>query len=104
MVTLNVMTRKGYQIAEACEDMAVISSGTYVIQGGPALVWINRLGQATMEIFNCTNHEITIEKDSLLGIVERISDKDKVRELNVTEMTANIQKQQLPPAKYRRIQ
>jgi hypothetical protein len=52
MVTLNVMTRKGYRIAEACEAMAVISSGTYIIKGGPALVWINKLGQATMEIFN----------------------------------------------------
>ncbi len=48
-----------------------------------------------MDIFNCTYHEITIEKDSLLGIVERISDDDEVGELNVNEMTVNIQKQQL---------
>ncbi len=63
------------------------------------MVRINRLGQATMEIFKCPNHRITIKKYSPLGIVERISDEDKVGELNVNEMTVNIQKQQLPPAK-----
>ena len=99
MVTLNVITRKGYRIAQACDAVAVISSGTYVIQGGPALVRINKLGQATMEIFNCTNHEMTIEKDSLVGIVENLREEDEVGELNVNEMTVNIQKQQLPPAK-----
>jgi hypothetical protein len=93
------MTRKVYRIAEAFEAVAVISSGTYVVQGGPVLVRINKLGQATMKIFNCTNHEITIEKDSPLGIVERMSDGDKVGELNVNEMTVNIQKQQFLPAK-----
>ncbi len=31
-----------------------------------------RLGQTSMEIFNCTNSVMTIEKDSLLGIIERI--------------------------------
>jgi hypothetical protein len=46
-----------------------------------------------MEIFNCTNYKMTIEPDSLLGIVERLSG-----ELNVNENTVNIQKQ-LPPAK-----
>jgi hypothetical protein len=63
------MTRRGYRTEDACEAVAVISSGTYVVQGGPALVQINRLGQTTMEVFNCTNHQMTIEKDSLLGIV-----------------------------------
>jgi hypothetical protein len=79
--------------------MAGISSKDNVVQGGPALVQINKLGQTTMEIFNCTNHEMTIEADSLVGIVERLSEEDEVGELNVTEMTVNIQKQQLPPAK-----
>jgi hypothetical protein len=52
-----------------------------------------------MEIFKCSNHAITIKKDTLLGIVERISDGEEVGELNIAEMTVNIQKQQLPPAK-----
>jgi hypothetical protein len=72
--------------------MAVISSSTYVIQGGPALVRINKLYQATMKIFNCMNNHIMIEKDPLLGIVEQISIKDEVGELNVNEMTMNIRK------------
>jgi hypothetical protein len=73
MVTLNVLTNQGgLRVAEAGEAVAVISSPDYVVQGGPALVRINRLGQATMEIFNCTNSVTTIEKDSFLGIIERI--------------------------------
>ena len=78
--------------------MAVINSKDHVVQGGPALVRINRLGETTMEIFNCTNHKMTIEVNSLVGIIEKLSDEDKVGELNVNEMTVNIQKQ-LPPAK-----
>jgi hypothetical protein len=99
VVTLNVITRRGYRIAHACEAVAVISSKDHVVQGGPALVRINRLGQTTMEIFNCTNHEMTIEANSLVGIIEKLSHKDEVGELNVNEMTVNIQKQQLLPAK-----
>jgi hypothetical protein len=78
--------------------MAVINSKDHVVQGGPALVRINRLGETTMEIFNCTNHKMTIEVNSLVGIIEKLSDEDEVGELNVNEMTVNIQKQ-LPPAK-----
>jgi hypothetical protein len=37
-----------------------------------------------MEIFNCTNHQMTIEKDSLLGITEKLSTENEVEELNVT--------------------
>ncbi len=43
-----------------------------------------------MEIFNCTNHVMTIEANALVGIVEKLSDDDKVGELNVNEMTVNI--------------
>jgi len=99
VVTLNVISRKGYRVAEPSEAIAAISSETYVIQGGPALVKINRQGQTTMEIFNCSNNQITIEKGSVLGIIERLDDDDEVGELNVNEMTANIEKQQLPPSK-----
>ncbi len=79
--------------------MAVINSKEHVVQGGPALVRVNQLGQTTMEIFNCTNHVMAIEANSLVGIIEKLSDDDEVGELNVNEMTVNIQKQQLPPAK-----
>jgi hypothetical protein len=79
--------------------MAVISSEKYNVQGEPALVRINWLGQTPMEIFNCTNHEMTIEADSLVGIVERLSEEDKLGELNLNEMTVNIQKQELLLAK-----
>jgi hypothetical protein len=97
IVTLNVLTNcGGFRVAEAGEAVAVISSPDYVVQGGPALVRINRLGQATMEIFNCTNSVMTIEKDSFLGIIERIKENDTVRELNVNEMTVNIEQAALP--------
>ena len=42
---------------------------------------------------------MTIETNALVGIIEKLSDNDKVWELNINEMTVNIQKQQLPPAK-----
>ncbi len=84
VVTLNVITRRGYRIAKACEAVAVISSKKYVVQGGPALVQINRLGQTTMEIFNCTNHKMTILADSLVGIVERRVNKTKLGNLTLT--------------------
>jgi hypothetical protein len=97
MVTLNVLTNcGGFQVAEAEEAVAVISSPDYVIQGGPALVRINWLGQATMEIFNSVNSVMTIEKDSFLGIIERIKENDKVGELNVNKMTVNIEQTALP--------
>ena len=99
VVTLNVVTRRGYRTADACEAVAVITSKDHVVQGGPALVRINRLGQTTMEIFNCTNHMMTIEANALVGIIEKLSNDDEVGELIVNEMTVNIQKQQLPPAK-----
>ncbi len=54
---------------------------------------------STIEFFNCTNQQITIEKESQLRIVERISEEDKVGKLKVNEMSVNIQKQQLPQAK-----
>jgi len=49
-----------------------------------------------MEIFNCTNSVVTIEKDSFLGIIERIKENDTVGELNVNEMTVNIEQTALP--------
>jgi hypothetical protein len=48
LVTLNVLTESGYRIANPCEAMATISSGDHVVQGGPTLVRINKLGQTNM--------------------------------------------------------
>jgi hypothetical protein len=97
MVTLNVLTnRGGFRVAESGEAIAVISSRDYVVQGGSAFVRINQLGQATMEIFNCTNSVMTIEKDSFLGVIERIKDSDTAVELNVNEITVNIEQTALP--------
>ncbi len=99
VVTLNIITRRGYRVADVYEAVAIIASKDHVVQGGLALVRINRLGQTTMEIFICTNHVMTIEANALVGIVEKLSDDNEVEELNVNEMTVNIQKQQLPPTK-----
>jgi hypothetical protein len=97
MVTLNVlMNSGGFRVAKAGEAVAVISSPDYVVQEGPALVQINRLCQATIEVFNCTNSVMTIEKDSFLGVIERIKESDTVGELNVNEMTVNIEQMALP--------
>jgi hypothetical protein len=70
--------------------MAAISSGEHMVQGGPALVRINKLGQTNMEIFNCNNHAMTIEKKYLLGIIEKLKDEDQVGELRVNKMTVNL--------------
>jgi hypothetical protein len=53
-----------------------------------------------MEIFNCTNHAMPIEKNSILGIMKKITDEDQVGELQIKEMTVNLeQKEQKPAAK-----
>jgi hypothetical protein len=51
-----------------------------------------------MEIFNCTNHAMTIEKNSILGIIEKLKDEDKVGELQFNEMTVNLEQKELTPA------
>jgi hypothetical protein len=49
---MNVITESGYQMSDPCKAVAAISSGEL----------INKHGQINMEIFNCTNHAMTIEK------------------------------------------
>jgi hypothetical protein len=83
LVTLNVITEEGYKIANPCEAIAAISSGEHVVQGGPALVLIYRIGQTNMEIFNCTNHAKTIDKDTIIGVVKKLTPEDQVGELKV---------------------
>jgi hypothetical protein len=51
-----------------------------------------------MEIFNCTNHAMTIEKNSILGIIEKLKDEDQVGELQINEMTVNLEQKELTPA------
>ncbi len=51
-----------------------------------------------MEIFNCTNHAMTIEKNSILGIIEKLKDKDQVGELLINKMSVNLEQKELTPA------
>jgi hypothetical protein len=74
--------------------VAAISSVENVVQGGPALVQINRLGQTNMEISYYTNHAMTIEKDALLGITEKLGQDDQLGELRVNKMTVNLKQKE----------
>jgi transcriptional regulator CtsR len=76
--------------------VATISSGEHVVQGGPGLVRINKMGQTNMEIVNCTNHTIT--KDAILGIIKKLMHEDKVGELKVNEMTVNLKPKEMKPS------
>ena len=40
-----------------------------------------------MQVLNCSNHQITIKRDSILGIVEKISEGDQIEEMNVNTLT-----------------
>ncbi len=90
------MNHGGFRVAEAGKAIAVISSPDNVVQGSPSLVQINPLGQTTVEILNFTNSVTTIEKNSFLGIIERVEEDNTVGELNVNEMTMNIEQTVLP--------
>ncbi len=98
LVTLNVIMESGFRIADPCEDVAAISSREQVVRGGPALVRINKMGQTNMEIFNCTNQVMTIKKNSLLGIIEKLKDEDQVGELHVYKMIVNLEQREMQPA------
>ena len=98
IVTLNVITNRGFRVAEAGEAVAVVSSDKHVVQGGPALVRVNKLGQVVMEIFNCTNSVMKIDKNTSLGIIENIhSNEDSVGELNVNDLTAQLEEAEPNP-------
>jgi hypothetical protein len=65
IVTLNVLKNGGgFPVAKAGEAITIIISPGYIIQGGPSLVQINRLVQATMYIFSCTDSVVAIETNS----------------------------------------
>ena len=79
-------------MSEAGDAVAVVSSGEHLVQGGPALVRVNKLGQVVMEIFNCTNSVMRIKKDTALGVIENIhSNEGSVGELNVNDLTAQLE-------------
>jgi hypothetical protein len=93
---LNVLTESGYRIADPCDTVATISSGEHVVQGGPALVRINKMGQTNMEIVNCTNHALT--KNAILRIIKKLMHEDKVGELKVNKMTVNLKQKEMKPS------
>jgi hypothetical protein len=99
-VTLYVPLEEGYRyrIALLCKAAAAITSGEHVVQGGPAFVRINKLGQTNMEIFNTTFHAMTINNHTVLGVVEKIKNEDQVGELKVYEMTANLEQKEMKPS------
>jgi hypothetical protein len=41
---------------------------------------------------------MTIEKNSILGIIEKLKDEDQVGELQINEMTVNLEQKELTPA------
>jgi hypothetical protein len=41
---------------------------------------------------------MTIEKNSILGIIEKLKDEDQVGELQINEMTVNLEQKVLTPA------
>ena len=94
VVTLNVITKRGYRVAEAGDAVAAISSQEHIVQGGPALVRVNRLGQTSMEIFNCTNSVMIIEKNAVLGLIENLRSGDTIGELNASDLTVKIEEQE----------
>ena len=91
VVTLNVITERNYRIATPGDAIAAISCDEHIIQGGPAMVRINKLGQTTMEIFNCTSNIMSIEKNTRVGICENLLEEDVMQEVNVNTMTVTEQ-------------
>ena len=88
IVTLN----RGFRVAEAGDGVAVVSSEEHVVQGGPAVVRVNKLGQVVIGDFQLYKQCDRIKKDSALGIIENIhSNEDSVGELNVKNLTAQLE-------------
>ena len=87
IVTLN----QGFRVAEAGDGVAVVSSEEHVVQGGPAVVRVNKLGQVVIGDFQLYKQCDRIKKDSALGIIENIhSNEDSVGELNVKNAQLNV--------------
>ena len=95
-VTMNVLDHRKFRIGVPGDAVAIISSDKHIIQGGPALVTVNKNGQVSMEIFNCSNHQITIDRDTMVGVIENIKNEDTIEEMNVNTLTTNEEKQKKP--------
>ena len=65
--------------------MVAISSKEHMVQGEPAFARINKMGQTNMEIFNCTNHTMTIEKNSVFGTIVNLEQKEMNQSVNIIE-------------------
>jgi hypothetical protein len=84
-VTLNIVTERVYRISGPYEAMVAISSKEHMVQGEPAFARINKMGQTNMEIFNCTNHTMTIEKNSVFGTIVNLEQKEMNQSVNIIE-------------------
>ena len=91
IVTVNAVIRDQARPGRACTAVATVNSNEHVITGGPALVNINRMGQAQMEIFNCNAWPITIKRDSIIGMIEQLQPEEEIALLNVEEMSATLE-------------
>ena len=49
-----------------------------------------------MDIFNCSNHQITLKRDSIVGVAENIKEDDTIEEMNFNTLTKNEEKQKKP--------
>ncbi|MGV0994312.1 MAG: reverse transcriptase domain-containing protein, partial [Mycobacterium sp.] len=97
-VKINALTSDGNRVGFSGEAVAFIRSEEFIISGGPALVTINKMGQSTMEVLNCSAYPVTITKRSHIGSIEQIEEEDEVGVLNVNEMTMEIENTPLPAA------
>ena len=98
MVTINALTRDSARPGAASSAIAVVNSNDYVLNGGPALIQLNQFGQAQMEIFNCTADPMTIKKDAIIGMIEKLHPEEEanISLLNVEEMVATMESRELP--------
>lgn len=98
VVTVNALTRDLARPGIASSAIAVVNSNDYVLSGGPAIVQLNQFGQAQMEIFNCTADPMTILKDSIIGMIEKLhpDEEASIAVLNVDEMVATLENNELP--------
>ena len=91
VVTINVVTRDQARPNKGSTAVATVNSLEHVISGGPALVKVNRMGQAQMEIFNCTAYPVTIKRDSIIGMVEQLLPNEEIAQLDVEKMSATLE-------------
>ena len=78
-------------------NIAVVNNP--VLMGGPCLVTPNNIGQAVVQIHNCSPVEIALERGDLLGYIENVLDCE-MRQLNPSYINAVAEEQmkaRIPP-------